>query len=124
MACGGDRHRDSGEDLEHLGLRDDLGLDPRCGKDQVDDHPDAVGTGADQPHGRESAHGVLLDEGLEAVSVRSQRPDQLLGGRITVDEYGYVDVAGESRLSPSRDRETPNQRPFGLSGIQIGRDPA
>ncbi len=85
---------------------------------------DAVRTGADQAHGREPAHGVLLDEGLETVSVRGQRPDQLLGGRIAVDEYGHVDVAGEPRLGPGRHRGTPDQGPFGLPGIQVGRDPA
>jgi len=98
MAHGGDRHGDCGEDVEHVGVRDDLGLDPGRGEDQIDDHPDVVRLRADQARGREPAHGVLLHQGTEDVAIRGQGADQLLGGAIALDEYGNVDIAGEPRL--------------------------
>ena len=107
MARSGDRHRDCGEDLEHLGVRDDLGLDPGRGEDQIHDHPKAVHIGADQAHSCEPAHRVLLHEGTEVVAICVQRADQLLGGGIAFDEYGHVDVTGEPRSWPIRRNPRP-----------------
>lgn len=100
MAHGGNRHGNVGEDLECLRVRDDLGLDPSSREDQVDDHSNAIRIRTDQPNGREPAHGILLHKSTETVASRSERPDQLLGVTIALDEYSNIDITGKPRLSP------------------------
>jgi hypothetical protein len=118
----GDPHRQAGQYVEHLRQRDDLRLDSGAGEQQVDDHTRIVAARRSQPHGRETSHRVLLDSGEQLVASGHQRADEGLGVGVVGDGDSDVDVPGEAGLGPDRDGESSDQRPGGVSAVEVRRD--
>lgn len=97
---GSDRHEESGQHLEGLRSRDDLGLDSGGGEKDIYHDAKPIGAWTDHPCGRQSANGVLLDDGIKTVPRAGERSDQSLSSGIAIDENGHVDVTGEPGFGP------------------------
>ena len=108
-----------GQDLEHLGFLDNLGFDSRRRKQRVEHDPALVLAAGHEARGRQTPGGLLLDDGVDTILPGLELTDQGFGVVVTSDGDRQIDIASESRLGASRDREGSDQCPPPMQVAQV-----
>jgi hypothetical protein len=98
-----------GQDLQRFGGDDDLGLDARRCEEHVEHGAGLVLGDGNEARRREPGDGLLFQDGLRAVIPTLEVVDQAFGVSVARDRDDEVDVPGESRFGPGRDREPSHQ---------------
>lgn len=115
-----DRHRKIGEDLERVSGHHDLRLDPGGSEEQIQYDAGFILPTWDQPRARQTAGGLLFDDGRDAIATALKFTHEPLSVRVPDNADGEIDVAGEARLGPGRHRQGAHESPAVAKFGQVG----
>ena len=124
MASAGDRNAETRHDLHDLRVSDDLPLDPRRGKQEIDDHAPLALPRWNQTDRRQPACRLLLHEGADAIPGALQLAYERLGVKVIRNAHGQVGVTREPWLGPDGDRQAAHERVGVSETLQVGADAA
>lgn len=105
MAGRGNVHPKSADYLQLVGCGNDLGLDPRRRREQIDVNSvriDQSGTG-------DATDARLFQECSELIALQQDRADDCLSLHIGINRNHEIGISREARLSSCRNRETTDQ---------------